>query len=422
MKTDSNKNSAAAREDASINMPLSEFIPLIAALMALVALSIDIMLPTLPNIARSYALADPNEPQLVITSYLGGFALGQIMWGPASDRLGRRPVLLFGLCIYLAGAAGALLSGSFGTLLLMRALQGLGAAAPRVISLAIVRDTFSGRPMARVMSFVMMVFLIVPILAPLLGQALAHQGGWQSTFYALVAFGLIILIWASVRLPETRHEADRKNARSESLRSSFASVLSNRQTVGYTIAAGFLFGCLMAYISSAQQVFVDVFKLGDAFPIVFGAVASVMIPASITNSRLVMRLGMRRLSQIALVVFSIVSVGLTVIALMRTPPFIPFCGLLASAFFCFGMIQPNFNALAMEPLNTDSGTGSSLIGFYQTGAAALIGWFIGHLFDGTLLPLSVGFLVCALATFFVVMATEGPRNMFNTGPQHGGRR
>ncbi|MFV0367326.1 MAG: multidrug effflux MFS transporter [Hyphomicrobiaceae bacterium] len=408
-------NQKSPHQHSSHQLPLVEFVPLIAALMALVALSIDIMLPTLPNIARSYALADPNAPQLVITSYMGGFALGQIMWGPASDRLGRRPVLLFGLAIYLAGAAGALLSGSFGTLLFMRAMQGLGAAAPRVISLAIVRDIFSGRPMARVMSFVMMVFLVVPVFAPLLGQTLAHEGGWRSTFYALTIFGLVVLVWAGIRLPETRHDDDRKKARSEALMASFASVLSNRQTVGYTIAAGFLFGCLMAYISSAQQIFVDVFKLGDAFPIVFGVVAAVMIPASITNSRLVMRLGMRRLSQTALLGFVASAAGLAMIALMDEPPLLPFCLFLAGAFFCFGMIQPTFNALAMEPLNTDSGTGSSLIGFYQTGAAALIGWFIGHLFDGTVMPLAVGFLACALATFLVVVATEGPDNMFKAG-------
>lgn len=395
---------------------------LTALLMALVALSIDIMLPTLPGIARSFSLADPNAPQLIITSYLGGFAIGQLMWGPASDRLGRRPLLLTGLVIYLIGAGGALAAGSFPALLGMRALQGLGAAAPRVIALAVVRDSFRGRQMARIMSFVMMVFMTVPILAPMLGQTLAHQGGWRSTFLALLAFGLVGLAWAGTRLPETRHADAQRQARATSITASLASVLTNRWTVGYMVATGFLFGCLMAYVSSAQQIFVDIFKLGDTFPLLFGAVASVMIPATFVNSQLVMRLGTRRVSHSALIGFIAAAAGLCLVALQPLPSFVPFCVLLALAFFCFGMIVPNFNAMAMDPLDTNSGTGSSLIGFYMTGAAALISWFIGHQFDGSITPLAFGFLICAIAALAVVVATEGPGRMFRasgTETSHG---
>lgn len=397
-------------------LPLIEFVSLIGLLMAIVALSIDIMLPTLPAIARSFSLADPNAPQLIVTSYLGGFAIGQLMWGPASDRLGRRPVLLFGLAIFLIGAAGALTVDSFTALLATRALQGLGASAPRVISLAIVRDSFSGREMARIMSFVMMVFLIIPIFAPLLGQTLAHQGGWRSTFYALAVFGFAGFAWAGTRLPETRLREAQELARKESVLSSFRSVMSNRTTVGYMIAAGFMFGCLMSYIASAQQIFVDVFKLGDLFPIAFGAIASVMIPSTFTNSQLVRRLGMHRLSHTALLGFTAASAGMCAMALLDQPPIWPFCTLLACAFFCFGLIAPNFNALAMEPLTTDSGAGSSLIGFYTTASATAIGWFIGQMFDGSLFPFALGFLVSALAALTTVIATEGTARIFKSGP------
>lgn len=386
-----------------------EFVALSALLMAMTALSIDIMLPALPQIGASFALGEPNHRQLVVTSYLIGFAGGQLVFGPLSDRLGRKPVLMAGLVIFVAGTLVAVVVDEFALLFLARTLQGLGGAAPRVISVAVVRDLFSGRRMARVMSLVMMVFIAVPVFAPAIGQGLLHIGAWRLTFYFLAAVGLVAIVWAGLRLPETHPPG--QSAAPVALIESARRIVSTPQTVGYAVAAGFLFGCLMAYIGSAQQIFVEIYGLGTYFPVAFGAVAGVQSLAAFVNSRLVERHGMRRVSHTALVAYCTASL-LLVLAAPFDPPLLLFAGLVASAFFSFGVIVPNFNAIAMQPLGALAGTASSAIGFYMTAAGALFGWAIGALFDGTVLPLAAGFAVLSFSALATVILTEGLRGLF----------
>lgn len=404
----------AVRPDLpAVSIPLSfiEFVGLTAALMALTALSIDIMLPALPEIGSALGVDNQNDRQLVVILYMAGFAAGQLIYGPLSDRLGRRPVLLAGLAIFVAGTIAALVSQSFYWLLAARIVQGLGAASPRVMAMAVVRDLYSGRQMARVMSFAMMVFIIIPVFAPSIGQGLIHLGDWYWTFYALLAIGLGLTVWAGSRLPETAPSArgvEQPLAFSQSLKMA----ILDPQTVAYGTATGFMFGCLLSYVASAQQLFVDVFDVGSMFPLLFGAVASTMAVASFINARLVGRLGMRRVSHIALVSFLIASLCLTAASELGVATLPVFAILVATTFFLFGLIAPNFNALAMETQGHNAGMASSVVGSLSTSIGAVAGGLIGHAFDGSVLPLSLGFAGCSLIAFLIVLWAEGPAGLF----------
>ncbi len=395
------------RPSPDIRFP--EFVALIAGMMALSALSIDVMLPGLPDIAGSLGVADANRRQLVVTAYLLGFALGQPIYGPLSDRFGRKPVVILGLCVFAVGSLGAVLAPDFSTLLWSRAAQGLGSASPRIMAVAIVRDRFAGRAMARVMSFVMMVFIIVPILAPALGQGIMALAPWRWIFGFLSGAGILMLLWSVLRLPETRHREDRMPLSAEALLQALRTVFGHRQSIGYTVALGFLFGNLMSYIGSAQQMFVDVYGLGALFPVAFGGIACFMALSSLVNSRLVMRLGMRRISHAALLANIALCAAMALAGYPERPPLLAFCGFLAATFFFFGLMVPNFNAMAMEPLGHVAGVASSVLGSYTTAAGALFGWLIGQSFDGTVRPLEVGLSALVVMTLCTVLVTERGR-------------
>jgi DHA1 family bicyclomycin/chloramphenicol resistance-like MFS transporter len=316
---------------------------------------------------------------------------------------------LLGLLVFGVGALVSIVATSFSTLLWARVLQGIGGAAARVISVAIVRDLYTGRQMARVMSMVMMVFITVPIIAPSIGQALAHIGSWRWAFYVLLGAAAIGIVWAGLRLPETSQAG---SVVPQGYVSTAIAVVTTRPTLGYGVASGFMFGTLVSYIVSAQQVFVDVFALGNAFPIAFAALACSIALASFTNAQLVQRFGMRRLSHLALAGFIAACVLLAGFSLVGQPPLLLFGVLMAAAFFGFGLIVPNFNAIAMQPMGEKAGMASSLIGFFTSGVGVTIGWLVGRLFDGTVRPLSIGFALLGLLALISVLAVEGPKGMF----------
>jgi MFS transporter, DHA1 family, multidrug resistance protein len=393
----------------------AEFVAMMATLMALTALSIDVMLPALPQIREEFGLADPNRQQLVVTLYVVGFAFGQLFHGPLSDWLGRKPVLLVGLAIYALASFACIVAGSFETLLAARFLQGLANAAPRIVAIAVVRDIYGGRRMAEVMSFVMMVFIVVPVIAPSVGGAFLLVGSWHLIFAALCAIALAAGVWMALRLPETRPPERREPLSAAWLLGAFGDAATTRQTLGYTLATGALFGALMGYINSAQQIFVDVYGLGAWFPAVFGLVACALALASFLNSRMVMQLGMRRISHAALLGFiavALLHVGLE--AGFGRPPLAAFVALLALDLFCFGLIMSNFNALAMEPMGRIAGTASSFVGAVTTAVAAALGLYVGQRFDGTVLPLLAGFAAFGLLGLAIVLVTERGR-LFRVG-------
>lgn len=393
----------------------AEFVALIASLMALTALSIDVMLPALPQIRAEFGLADPNRQQLVLTSYVVGFALGQLFHGPLSDWLGRKPVLLVGLAVYAAASFGCVAAWSFEALLAARFLQGLANAAPRVVAIAVVRDVYGGRRMAEVMSFVMMVFIVVPVLAPTIGGVFLLVGSWHMIFAALFVIALAVLVWCALRLPETRPPALRDPLSLGWIADAFRLAATNRQTLGYTLAIGVTFGSLMGYINSAQQIFVEVYGLGAWFPVVFGGCAAALALASFINTRLVGRLGMRRISHAAILGFVALSLlHLGVAVATGGPPLVVFVGFLALTLLCFGLVMPNFNALAMEPMGRIAGTASSFVGSVTTALAAALGLWVGQEYDGTVIPLLVGFAVFGAGGALITLVTERGR-LFGTG-------
>lgn len=388
----------------------AEFVAMMALLMALTALSIDVMLPALPYIRDDLGVTDPNRQQLVVTTYVVGFALGQLFQGPLSDIFGRKPVLLVGLAIYTLASFACVVAGSFESLLAARLVQGVANAAPRVVAIAVIRDVYGGRRMAEVMSFIMMIFIVVPVIAPSVGGAVLLVGSWHLIFAGLCVIALAATVWTGLRLPETRPPEARDPLSLTWLGGAFRQVLASRVTLGYTLGTGAIFGALMGYINSAEQVFVETYDLGGLFPVVFGLVACAIALASFFNSRFVMRLGMRRISHAALLGFVGVSlVHLGIVVAIGRPPLPVFVLMLALALFCFGLLMPNFNAIAMEPMGRIAGTASSFVGCVTTALAAAIGLVIGQSYDGTVVPLVAGFAGCGLAGLAIVLLTERGR-------------
>src|SRR5271157_2801621 len=410
------KSQGAVSQTAQFPLSFLEFVSLIALLMALTALSIDVMLPALPQIGNALGAGDENDRQLVISVYFVGFAAGQLLFGPLSDHYGRRQPLLAGLVLYIAGTIIALSSGSFAGLLVARVFQGFGASAPRVIALAIVRDRFGGREMARVMSFVMMVFIVVPILAPGVGEIILELSGWRIIFYLLLFVAASSMVWAWFRLPETRHDEDRLPFSVASLWQATKLVMTTRQTAGYMIGMGFVFGLLLSYIISAQQIFVDVYGLGSRFPVAFGAIACFLVAASGLNALFVRRIGMRGVSHRAIFAGLAVCGVMALAGFPEKPPLLLFGLYMGIVFFCFGVIMPNFSALSMEPMGHLAGTASSLAGFYSTVAGAVFGTAIGQTFDGSVRPLSAGITLLFIATLVTVLITERFRLMQHKDP------
>jgi DHA1 family bicyclomycin/chloramphenicol resistance-like MFS transporter len=411
----------AARSDEPsqpIAISFVEFVVLCASLMAMTALSVDIMLPALPQIAGSFGVASENDQQLIIVLYMAGFSAGQIVFGPLSDHFGRKPVLMLGLAIFILSTIGALCANSFQLLLLARLAQGVGAASPRIIAVAVVRDLYAGRQMARVMSFAMMVFITIPILAPSVGQAVVHVSNWHWIFFVLLAMAVATAVWAGLRLPETAAPALGLE-HAMTLRQSFLAALLNPVTIGYAAAGGFVFGCLLAYVASAQQVFVGVFGIGDVFPIVFGAIASAIAVASFANARLVGRLGMRRVSHTALASAIVVSLLLVIAAASGFAGFTTFAIAVGINFFLFGLISPNFNALAMEPQGHNAGMASSVTGALSTAIGALAGGLVARAFDGSIVPIAAGFAICSLVAGLIVFSIEGRSGLFGRNPRAG---
>lgn len=393
-------------------LSMGEFIAITALLMAVTALTVDIMLVVLPDIASDFSLVEQNHQQFVITVYMGAFAFGHIFAGPLSDHMGRRPVLLMGLAIYILGSALAVLADSFALLLAARAIQGFGAAGPRVVAVAVVRDRFVGREMSRVMSFVMTVFIVLPILAPAMGSLIAMLGSWPPIFGFLFIYGCVLAIWVYLRLPETHPRTGPHAAPSVSTRDAVATIVRSRQTVGYMFAVGFVFGILLTYISMSQQLFADVYGVVEWFPAVFASVAGGMIIATFVNARLVRSMGMRRLSHFAVLATIVVCAAVCAFVLMGGHiPLIPLVGFLSLCFFLIGLVLPNFNSLAMEELGAVAGTGSSFVGFMMTGAGALLGGIVGQFYDGTLRPLVIGFLAYSIMCLIAVAITERGRLM-----------
>lgn len=398
-----------------------EFIAMMAALISLNALAIDIMLPALPKMGEALHVAHENERQFVLTAYLIGFGVAQLFLGPISDRFGRRIPLMVGMSIYVVAAALAAIAPTFEVLLAFRFIQGLGAASTRVVAQSVVRDRFEGRMMAEVMSLIFMVFMVVPVFAPSIGQLLLFSGHWQMIFLFMAVLAAIIQIWTYLRMDETLKPENRRPLRPAVIAEGFILVCSNKSAIMYGLSAMFVMGGLFGFISTAQQIYVDIYGLGAYFPLAFAFVATMMAVSSFLNSRVVGAIGMRRVAHAALMCFMAFSGLLLALALAGFLPFPAFMAVFTLVMFTFGLVGSNTTTLAMEPLGAVAGTASAIFGFLQTVGGAALGALIGYIYDGTVIPVAAGFFVLSLIAIACVLIAENGR-LFGVGAQYGVRR
>jgi len=385
-----------------------EFVAMTAAMMATQAISIDAMLPALPTIALALGLSDRNRAQLIVTAYVIGVGIGQLFWGLLSDRFGRRPILLIGLSVYVIAAVLSGLTSSFTTLLAWRFTHGL-AAASVVVARSAIRDQYSGRQMARVMSLTFIVFLMIPVIAPTLGQAVLAIAPWRSIFLLFGGFAAIVLLWVMLRLPETLHPEFRLVLKPHQIGQAIGLVLGNRVSLCYTFTLAIMFGSILAYVGMVQQIFQDVFHRPSLMPGMFAICASSMGVTSYLNSRIVERVGMRTISQIGILIFIGVTALHVLVVMLGLERLWTFVLLQSLTMACIGLTASNFGAMAMEPVGSVAGVGASLQGFISTTGGALVGASIGKWFSGTTLPLALGALLCGLTGLCLVIFAERGR-------------
>src|SRR5687767_4164213 len=371
----------------------AEFVALVAVTMSLVALAIDSMLPALGDIARELGAGSENDRQLVITTLFLGLATAQMVYGPISDSLGRKPAIYAGFGIFIAGCLVSIFAVNFNMMLAGRLLQGIGAAGPRILAVAMVRDQYHGNAMASIMSMAMAVFILVPIIAPALGQLILLYAPWQAIFVLLLAIGGAALAWHMLRHPETLPQERRLPFSAGRIWQAIVETCRNRTALGYTIIAGLIFGAFVGYLTSSQQIFQEIYGAGRLFAVYFGGLAVAIGVASITNSKLVMTFGMRRMCRWALEIGCGLSVPFWfyVAAVDPQPPLFLLMGYLLAVFFAFGVLFGNFNALAMEPLGHIAGVAAAVVGSFTTFISLAIGTVIGQAYDGSVMPLVSGF-------------------------------
>lgn len=372
---------------------MTEFIILMASLMSVVAISIDAMLPALGIVGSDLGVQNPNTSQLVISFVFLGMMMGQLVCGPLSDALGRRPVLFGGLALYAIGSLICYFAGSIEILLTGRVIQGLGVSGPYVSTVAIVRDRYAGRDMARIMSLVMMIFILVPAIAPMLGQGILYIATWREIFLFYILYGSGMALWVFLRLPETLHAEDKIKFSVADIARGFKTVFKTRVTVCYMFCMGICFGSLIGYLNSCRQIFQEQFGTGDAFAFYFGGLALVIGFASLLNSRIVGKYGMQAICLRATLLIITVSAIFLAVNLTIPVALWMFVTYAAIMFFCFGMMFGNLNAIAMEPMGHIAGIAAAVVGSTSSLISLSVGTYIGQSYDNTLIPVVTGFLV-----------------------------
>ena len=379
--------------------PLPEFIAMMALVFAVIAFSIDSMLPALPQIAQTLTPENVNRAQLVLTAFMAGMGVGLFVAGPLSDTFGRNPVITLGFAIYALASIAAVFAQSLEMLLVARFVQGLGAAGPRIVSLALVRDLYQGREMARITSFVMMIFILVPAVAPSVGAVVIHLVGWRGVFGSFVLLALVGSLWVNLRQPETLPPARRRPMNLASLIASAREVLGHRQVQLVTVIMTLGFGQMFALLSSAQQLFAETYGKGDQFPLWFAGMALLAGTGTVLNARYVVRLGMRRIVKSAYAMQVVVSGTMLVLVwgdLLPEPLRFPaFFFWAVSVFFMAGVTFGNLNAMALQHMGHVAGMAASVVAAVSTIGAVLIAAPVGQLYDGTALPMVLATLACS---------------------------
>lgn len=395
-------------------MGFGEFVVVIASLMAMTSLATSMMLAVLAEIGKTFGLGETST-QSVLTSFFVGFSVGQFIVGPISDRFGRRPALIGGLALYLAGSLLCIVAPSFETLLAARLIQGLGAAAPRIITISVIRDCYAGRRMASVMSLAMTVLMIVPVVSPAFGQAVVLALPWPWIFVFLTIYGVLSMAWMYVRLPETLRPENRRSLQPAAIADAVWQALSTRRTLGYMLATGVTQGMLLATLYAAPQVMGDLLGMGGYFTVAFGISAAVMSTGSFLNSRFVWRFGMRLLSHLGMSVATLLSALLLWLASANMVDGVVYVVLVSVINALCMAASSNFNAMAMEPQGHIAGTASSLFGSVTTLMQAAIAHFIGLAYNATMIPLVAGLVACGIAVIAIAAITERGR-LFGAPP------
>lgn len=385
------------------NMSKAEFVTLMAFLTAIIALAIDSMLPAFPNIAAAYQLQSSEQTQLIVAILFLGYGIGQLIFGPLSDVFGRKNPIYFGLGIFVVGAILSGFAPNYELFLLGRFLQGLGGAAPRVVSIALIRDQYAGNAMAQITSLIMTIFILVPAVAPTLGQGILLFSGWRTIFIALFVMGVTTWIWFALRQRETLPKHLRKRPSLTQILADARETFSHTTTIACMIASGLLFGIFVGYLGAVQDIFSSIFNDAERFPLYFGMLALSLGTASFFNSKLVMRFGMRRLILTAFISMAILS-NIFVIYLLKfqvgNPPLWVFMIYMMLTFLSVGFLFGNLNALAMQPLGRVAGMGSALLGSSQTLISVVVGVGLGRFFHDDVMPLVLSFgaisLICLL--------------------------
>jgi MFS transporter, DHA1 family, multidrug resistance protein len=389
----------------------TEFTSLLAMSMALAALGIDLMLPAFGAIRADLGLAaDSTAVAGLVTTYFIGLAVGQLAYGPLADRYGRKPTLYLGYAIYAGAALFTTFAPTLPLLLIGRLFWGIGAAGPRVVTMAVIRDRYEGEQMSRAMSFVMAVFILVPVIAPALGAAVVAVASWRWVFGVCVVAAGVMAVWA-LRLPETLHPDHRLELKFGRVLRAARYVVSNRRTAAYTLAQTALYGVFTSYLASSEIIFGETFGRPEAFPYIFGGLAGTMGVAMLVNARIVSRFGTTRLAHGVLVSYVLAATALAALAQQTDgrPPLWAFILGLAVMLSAQALIIPNFNSIAMTPMGAVAGTASSVIGATQIAVGAFLGSFLDRAFDGTVRPLSFGFVGFGLLALVLVIFAEHGR-------------
>jgi len=384
------------------------YVTLVASIMALNALGISVLLPGLPALSQQFGITGANDQQFAVAGYMFGMGSGTLFFGPISDRFGRRGPLILGLIVYIVASGLACLAPSFEALLLWRLIQGFGASATRVIAQSIVRDSFSGAAMARVLSTVFIVLNVVPIMSPAVGQLVMLFAPWQGIMLLMAVLGFIVTCFVWLHLPESLPVDQRRELSIRSVAEGFRLVFSNRVAMNYALAGLALFGSNLAFTFMAQQIYVDTYGLGPWFGLAFAMNGVLMSLANVVTIGYAERLGMRVIVHSAILIWLAVSAVLVMIASLGPVPLWQWLVLVGILMLMFGLCGSNMTSLAMEPLGRVAGTASSVFGFLQSVGSALVGTYIGQQYDGTVLPLTLGFLGIGIAMLaFALLAEKG---------------
>ncbi|GFD76517.1 MULTISPECIES: multidrug effflux MFS transporter [Tenacibaculum] len=390
------------------NQSKLEFIALMASLMSLVALSIDALLPALEQIGISIRVQQgSHDSQLLVTMIFLGLGFGQLISGPISDSLGRKPVIYGGFILFVIASFICVSATNIEMMVLGRVLQGIGLSAPRTISIAMVRDSFSGNYMAKIMSFIVVIFILVPVVAPAIGKLMLDAYGWKSIFYSQLIFGVLVMFWLWKRQPETLQEENRIKFAFRLFLDGSKEFIKYKQAVIFTLISGFITGSFMVYLSASQQIFQEQYLLVDEFPYIFAGLAISVGFATFLNGSFVMKFGMHKLVSFFLIMFSIVPIiYITLFYQKENPSIVVLLIFFALQFFSIGFLFGNLRALAMQPVGHIAGIGAAINGFVSTIMAVPIATFIGKYVETTTLPLFIGFFICGALSLLLLNFTK----------------